>query len=264
MTEDRLTMAARAAAGGTTMTVPLEEIVKRGTRRQRSQRVRATGVIVVVCLALAAPMMILRASPALAGGFTFADGRVVDVHKSLRDDGQLEELRAVLGEHGIGLDVEERPVQPQADRRVFEITYPSGAQLDAQGRMVVDDDVAGTVVTLEIGRADTDASASAGLTIFESIPLLCEVVESDDPAATGAALREHGFNITWVLVDFRPYPGAENSQATEVSTPPAGTQILSVLDRDGAAHDVPGEERDLLIELQVGAEGGHEPLQPCG
>ena len=85
--------------------------------------------------------------------------------------------------------------------------------------------------------------------VVEQLPRVAAAVDYDDPAATGRALAREGFRVRWVLVSDNPAADADSpTVARDVATPPAGTEILAVLDRRGG-YDVDDRTRELQIEV---------------
>jgi len=83
--------------------------------------------------------------------------------------------------------------------------------------------------------------------IEETLPWAAAVIDPDDPGATGRALDRLGFDVRWSLVEDDP-KGATPTRSHDVSRPPAGTEILSVLRADGSSK-VSDATRSLLIEV---------------
>ena len=85
--------------------------------------------------------------------------------------------------------------------------------------------------------------------VVDQLPRVAAAVDYDDPAATGRALAREGFRVRWVLVSDNPARDADSpTVARDVPAPPAGTEILAVLDRRGG-YDVDARTRELQIEV---------------
>jgi hypothetical protein len=86
-------------------------------------------------------------------------------------------------------------------------------------------------------------------TVEDQLPQVAAAVNYDDPAATGEALAREGFRVHWVLVTDNLDPEADSpTQSRSIREPPAGTEILSVLNERGSNEVTPGM-RDLQIEV---------------
>jgi len=83
--------------------------------------------------------------------------------------------------------------------------------------------------------------------IEEALPQAAADIDPDDPVATGRALRQRGFDIRWSLIQDNP-GGASPTTDREVTAPPPGTEILSVLNSDGSS-TVTEDTQALLIEI---------------
>jgi len=83
--------------------------------------------------------------------------------------------------------------------------------------------------------------------IEEALPEAAALIDPADPVATGKALRRRGIAVKWSFVQDNP-GGPSPTTARDVSAPPSGTQILSVLGADGSAK-VTEDTQVLLIEV---------------
>jgi len=83
--------------------------------------------------------------------------------------------------------------------------------------------------------------------IEEALPQAAALIDPADPVATGKALRRRGIAVKWSFVEDNP-GGTSPTKARDVSAPPSGTQILSVLSADGSAK-VTEDTQALLIEI---------------
>ena len=85
--------------------------------------------------------------------------------------------------------------------------------------------------------------------VEDALPQVGAAIDRGDPAATGRALAERGFRVQWVLITDNPDPDGETpTVGRNVSAPPAGTEILSVLNAKGGNEVGPGT-RDLQVEI---------------
>jgi hypothetical protein len=172
----------------------------------------------------------------------FTDGTTVRSDE-LFDGANLERLRALFAEHGAELVIHERPVASAADGRVFTVTVPPGMADETEPGLI--HLVAGGRVEVEVGRASATAG-NAGLTLYEVFPAVEDAFDRDDPAATGEALEQLGFQIHWVLIEA---PG----QGHDVDGPPPGTVAISVLGPNGEWTDIDPTIDTLMIELATPA-----------
>ena len=85
--------------------------------------------------------------------------------------------------------------------------------------------------------------------VEDQLPQVAAAVDRDDPTGTGLALARKGYEVHWVLITDNPDRGADRpTRSRRVSAPPAGTEILSVLNEQGG-NDVDARTRDLQIEV---------------
>ncbi len=93
--------------------------------------------------------------------------------------------------------------------------------------------------------------------VDDALPEVGAAIDRDDPAATGRALEKLGFRVEWVLITDNPDRALEGQNPTRwrvVATPPDGTKILSVGNRDHGLTTGP-DTRDLQIEVSpVGSD----------
>ena len=87
--------------------------------------------------------------------------------------------------------------------------------------------------------------------VEEQLPEVAAVIDRNDPAATGRALERLGFRVRWMLITDNPARGRDGESPTRgraITAPPAGTEILSVLNEDGGLAVGP-DTRTLQIEV---------------
>lgn len=83
-----------------------------------------------------------------------------------------------------------------------------------------------------------------------TLPRTAGAIDRDDPTATGLALEQRGFGVHWVLITDDPdRDGGRPTRSRNVSAPPAGTEILSLLDHQRGGALVTKDTRELLIEV---------------
>jgi len=83
--------------------------------------------------------------------------------------------------------------------------------------------------------------------VEDALPQVAGAVDRENPVATGRALEQRGFGVHWVLItDNRD--GDRPTRSRDVSAPPDGTEILSVLSHPGGA-EVTADTRELMIEV---------------
>jgi len=82
--------------------------------------------------------------------------------------------------------------------------------------------------------------------IEEALPEAFAVINPKDPATTGEDLERLGFTVEWSLVE--DSTGDSPTKTREVSAPPAGTEILAVLNENGSSK-ITESTRALLIEV---------------
>ncbi len=97
-----------------------------------------------------------------------------------------------------------------------------------------------------------------------------DAIRADDPSATGRALRELGYKVTWLHVRDNPNASAEVPQegdplpgasegatlVTEVESPPAGTIVLTVMNNNGFGR-IPPPPAMLMVEVAKPGTAGH-------
>ncbi len=212
--------------------------------------------VLVAVLVVAAPLAPGGGGTALAA-MRLPDGEVVEIERAF-DRAQLDGLQAELARHGVVLHVEEVPVDPRADGRVYDVAFPPSARLDGEGRLLVDEGGLPEPVVVTVGTGSAEQrGTSAGLTLYETFPELCDAIDVDDPRATGRGLRRLGFRVRWVLVD---HAGGD------VRVPPPGTAVLSVLGPGGELTDVPRDARELMVEVAPRGSAilrGHGAIRSC-
>ena len=85
---------------------------------------------------------------------------------------------------------------------------------------------------------------------------LAAAITPDDPAATGRALEQLGYQVRWILITDNPdraRDGESPIRQRPVDLPPHGTKVLSVRSEDRSAPDTGA--RPLQIEISpVGSE----------
>ncbi|HEV2776059.1 MAG TPA: hypothetical protein VGV90_10750 [Solirubrobacteraceae bacterium] len=87
--------------------------------------------------------------------------------------------------------------------------------------------------------------------VEDALPEVAAAIDRDDPAATGRALAQLGYRVQWTLITDNPARGRDGASPTRwraVTAPPAGTEILSVSDKDGGL-TVDRDTRELQIEV---------------
>jgi hypothetical protein len=84
--------------------------------------------------------------------------------------------------------------------------------------------------------------------VEEQLPQVAAAVDRSDPAGTGLALARKGFRVEWVLITDAPRGADMPTRFRPVAAPPAGTEILSVLNEQGG-YEVSARTRDLQIEV---------------
>jgi len=85
--------------------------------------------------------------------------------------------------------------------------------------------------------------------VEEQLPQVGAAVDRSDPAGTELALERRGFRVHWVLITDNPDRDSDRpTRSRPVSAPPAGTEILSVLNEQGG-YSVSARTRDLQIEV---------------
>lgn len=243
----------------------LEQLLRVRVRKQmqeRRVRRRFAGACVVTALALALALLAPRqgdeGTQALATGFRFPDGRGVSA-ASVDDRAELQQLAGEAAAAGVELVIKERAVAPRADGRLFAIAYPDGAELDGEGRVMIDGELPGPIV-VTVGRGTP--GEDAGLPVYESIPQLCSLVDPGDAPRTARALREAGFEPVFTLVHLTGGHGDNRSEVVE--DPPPGTVVISVLGPNGDMTDVDPNTRELHVEVGRPGEGHFGTGPACG
>jgi hypothetical protein len=85
--------------------------------------------------------------------------------------------------------------------------------------------------------------------VEEALPQVGAAVDRSDPAKTARALERKGFRVQWVLVTDAPDRDAvPPTRSRKVAAPPAGTEIISVLNARGGL-EVSSDTRALEIEV---------------
>ena len=109
---------------------------------------------------------------------------------------------------------------------------------------------------LALGALAITATPALAATVFNGPPPLEETppqvgaaIDRSDPVATGRALAREGFRVHWILVTDNPERGAiPPTRSRDVAAPPAGTEILSVLNAKGG-NEADTNTRDLMVEI---------------
>jgi len=109
------------------------------------------------------------------------------------------------------------------------------------------------LVVLALAATPAIASVSGILggpdSVEEALPKVAAAVDRHDPTATGLALERLGFRLTWVLITDNLDPdGDRPTHSRSVTEPPAGTEILSILNEQGG-NEANENTRDLMIEV---------------
>lgn len=178
------------------------------------------------------------------------DTRTIAVLETVLGPDGVQALRDAVEPYGLRVKVNERPVADAAVGIVFGVQFPRQARFDQRQRLVLEKGMRGTIL-LTIGRAARagERPGTAGLSLYQVLPQVERAVKRADPAGTGRRLEALGFSITWRLVIDNPDRGAPARTGVKtVSEPPAGTVILSVLNRDGS-NSATKDTRALLVEI---------------
>ena len=109
---------------------------------------------------------------------------------------------------------------------------------------------------LALGGLAIVATPALAATVFdgpppleETLPQVGAAIDRSDPVATGRALAREGFRVHWVLITDNPDRGADTpTRSRNVAAPPAGTEILSVLNAQGG-NEADANTRDLTVEV---------------
>lgn len=84
--------------------------------------------------------------------------------------------------------------------------------------------------------------------VEDQLPQVAAAVDRSDPTGTGLALARQGFRVEWVLITDAPRGAEMPTRFRKVAAPPAGTEILSVLNAQGG-NEVNSRTRALQIEV---------------
>ena len=220
--------------------------------RRRRWPVAAAAAAFVVVAAIA--IVVLQGRTTALAVLAFPDGSEIAIEEffAAEDDQALDNLELRLAEFGIKLEVGTRPVNPEADGRIYSVTFGSSFETDESGRVIISEAAIGDEIVIEIGVGDSSAG-TAGLFLFEAYPEICLAVHPRDTAATNAALGSLGIKVDWTLVTGDP-PGLSHDR---VSEPPPGV-IISVLTADHKA-EAPSRPQRLAIEVIPNDAVWHEP-----
>jgi hypothetical protein len=235
----------------------LEELLRRraGTpQRRHGRRVTAAAVLGALAATAAVALSLGGGRVEDAGattGFRFPGGSTVTLDPALSRP-ELRELRRRFEAAGVELVIRTRPVKPRAAGRIFSVGYPSDARLDDAGRLIIDRRLDGPVVIV-VGEPNDSARPGAGLTIYEAIPELCDLVDPRDAPATAEALRAAGYELRVMRVEF--FDGG--AQSERVADPPPGSLVISVMDERGRYTGVDPDTKRLTLEVGAGGHGHH-------
>lgn len=159
-------------------------------------------------------------------------------------------LREAVAPYGLRVEVQGRPVAPAAVGRLFGVQFPRRARFTAGGDLVLEKGSRGTIIAT-LGRPATAGQrvGTAGLSLDEVLPQVGPAVHRDDPKATLARLRALGFTVSVKLVVDNPDRGAVSATGVkDVTTPPDGTVVLSILNARGQNTATP-RTRKLIMEV---------------
>lgn len=176
----------------------------------------------------------------------FDDGTTVDVDE-LFDVANHERLQALFAEHGAELVIGYQPVTQAREGQVLDISIPAGMADEEAGERITL--IPGGRVEVTVGREGMEPLR----TLFEVFPEVLSVTDSDDPVATGEALKGLGFKVRWVHITG---PG----EGGDVASPPPGTVVLSILGPNGEWDDIDPTVDTLMVEVatpEVAASLGH-------
>ena len=84
--------------------------------------------------------------------------------------------------------------------------------------------------------------------VEDQLPQVAAAVDRSDPTGTGLALAREGFRVEWMLNTDAPRGAETPTRFRKVAAPPAGTEILSVLNARGG-NEVSARTRVLQIEV---------------
>jgi len=109
------------------------------------------------------------------------------------------------------------------------------------------------LAVLALGATPAIASVSGifddTVRVEDALPEVAAAVDRGDPTATRFALERLGFRVQWVLITDNPDRSGESPTLSRiVSAPPAGTEILAVLNEQGG-NEATADTRDLMIEI---------------
>lgn len=252
----------------------LDSVIPQTRRRQRTRR--------VAVLAVAATTVV--AAPALAtsdlfdfGGDVPAAGEpggpppVVEAPKDPtlnviavvdQPDG-VQRLRDRVEPYGLRVRVEGRPVAAAAVGQLFGVQFPRQARFDTKRHLVLEQGSRGTII-VTLGRPAPSGSdvGTAGFSLYEVLPQVQTAVRREDPQASLNRLRDLGFDVTVKLIVDNPDRGAVAATGVkDVSTPPDGTVVLSMLNANGQ-NTATADTRELIMEVAPATSSvarGHHP-----
>jgi len=221
-------------------------------RRRRWQAAAAAAAVVVAAIA----MVVLQGRTTALAVLAFPDGSEIVIEElfAVGDKQALDDLELRLAEFGISLELVTRPVNPEADGRIYGIDFGPSLSADEPGRVVISPDAVGGAIIIEIGVGDSEAG-NVGLFLFDAYPEICLAVHPRDTAATNAALSSLGIKVDWTLVTGEP--NGHGLSHERVSDPPPGV-IISVLTADFKA-EAPSRPDRLAIEVIPEDAVWHEP-----
>lgn len=234
------------------------------------------GALVVLGSSNGAP--VVAASPERTVSVWVKNGERLDLHAGLFDrNGHFIRQRRRAGTRRLELRIREIPVPRASAGWILGAQYPRAARIDRRGRLIVSRELRGAI-HIEVTRTvrPGERVSIEGLTIFQTLPALCEAVDVHDPAASGRSLAERGFTIRWTFVRDRPGRPRRHQGPTvsrRVKSPPEGTEIISISGPGGRYLGVPRTTRKLGIEVsppgsRLGSRGSpHGPLDiraECG
>lgn len=234
-----------------------EEAAARGRRRPRGLPSLRALVPAAALLAALAFVLLPRAGDdrdERVGGAGSTGPPVLRVSSNdllAADRPEIERLQREFRRRGAVLAVRDRWVRdPSADGRVFAVMMPpgignevEGAGDDRRSRVVpftVDDRLPGPIIVV-VGKAGGEKPEPSNKTIYEAIPILCDLVEPTDPAGTERALRDAGFDVVVTNVPWK----------TEGLKP----VVISLLDGEGRYRNVDPDTKQLIMEVGTPGEG---------
>ena len=233
---------------------PRSEAPSRWWERRRRWPAAAAAAALLVVGAVA--FVVLQGRTAALAVLAFPDGSEIAIEEffAAEDDEALNNLELRLAEFGIRLEVRTRPVNPEADRRIYSVDFGPSFETDESGRVIISEAAIGDAIVIEIGVGDS-STGNAGLFLFEAYPEICLAVQPRDTAATNAALARLGIKVDWTFVTGDPNGGGLSHD--RVSEPPPGV-IISVLTADYKA-EAPSRPDRLAIEVIPEDAVWHEP-----